>query len=158
MERDELVQESTELESVRTLLKRQGLRYSRPREAILEVFREGRSHLSAENLHQTLKERGEDVSLSTVYLNLNVLKDAGLVREFRGVAGESLYDHNVTPHHHLICRRTGEVVDVPTIEIEGVPLGRYLKEKIERETGWRVDEPNFELRGVSPEAVRWTDE
>lgn len=116
----------------------------------MEIFRDGSSHVSAESLHVSLKHRGEDVSLSTVYLNLNVLRDAGLVQEFRGVGGESLYDHNVMPHYHLICRETGEVVDVPAIEIDGVPLGRFLKDRVERETGWTIDEPKFDLRGLSP--------
>ncbi|MEX2542209.1 MAG: Fur family transcriptional regulator [Trueperaceae bacterium] len=139
-------------ENIRALLRRHGLRYSRPREAIMELFRDGSTHVSAESLHVSLKHRGEDVSLSTVYLNLNVLRDAGLVQEFRGVGGESLYDHNVMPHYHLICRETGEVVDVPAIEIDGVPLGRFLKDRVERETGWTIDEPKFDLRGVSPYA------
>jgi Fur family peroxide stress response transcriptional regulator len=139
-------------EGIRDLLRRHGLRYSRPREAIMEIFREGSSHVSAENLHHSLRQRGEDVSLSTVYLNLNVLRDAGLVQEFRGVGGESLYDHNVFPHYHLICRETGHVIDIPAIEIDGVPLGRFLKERVEQETGWTIDEPRFDLRGLSPQA------
>ena len=137
-------------EDVRAQLRRHGLRYSRPREAIMEIFREGSSHISAESLHHSLKQRGEDVSLSTVYLNLNVLRDAGLVQEFRGMGGESLYDHNVDPHYHLICRETGKVVDVPAIEVDGIPLGRFLKDRIEQETGWTIDEPRFDLRGLSP--------
>lgn len=145
-------------EDLRAMLRRHGLRYSRPREAIMEIFRDGSSHVSAESLHLTLKNRGEDVSLSTVYLNLNVLEDAGLVQEFRGMGGESLYDHNVSPHYHLICRETGEVVDVPAIEIDGVPLGRFLKERIERETGWTIDEPRFDLRGISPQGPAVADD
>ena len=145
-------------EEMRALLRRHGLRYSRPREAIMEIFRDRGSHVSAESLFHSLRERGEDVSLSTVYLNLNVLRDAGLVQEFRGVGGESLYDHNVDPHYHLICRETGNVVDVPAIEIDGVPLGRFLKERIEQETGWTIDEPRFDLRGISPQARAGDDE
>lgn len=145
-------------EDVRALLRRHGLRYSRPREAIMEIFREGSSHISAESLHHSLKRRGEDVSLSTVYLNLNVLRDAGLVQEFRGMGGEALYDHNVAPHYHLICRETGKVVDVPAIEVDGVPLGRFLKDRIERETGWTIDEPRFDLRGLSPQAPSTADD
>lgn len=147
------MRKSDRAESIRALLRRHGLRYSRPREAILELFRDGSTHVSAENLHLSLKRRGEDVSLSTVYLNLNVLRDAGLVQEFRGMGGESLYDHNVMPHYHLICRETGRVVDVPAIEIEGVPLERFLKERVERETGWTIDEPTFDLRGLSPDST-----
>lgn len=139
---------------IRELLKEHDLRYSRPREAILAYLHEGHSHLSAESLYLALKQRGEDLSLSTVYLNLGVLTEAGLIREFRGASGESLYDRNVTPHYHLICDVTGEVRDVPVLKIDGMPLGRFLKEKIEEATGWTVAEPQLHLRGISPKAAR----
>lgn len=143
---------------VRDVLKRHGLRYSKPREAILEFFGEVDRHVSAEGLYLALKQRGENVSLSTVYLNLSVLTEAGLLREFGGVAGESLYDSNVRPHYHLICRESGEVIDVPDLTVEGVPLGRFLKRKIEQATGWQVDEPQLHLRGVSPAGRRGAGE
>lgn len=137
--------------NIRQLLRDRGLRYSRPREAILEFFGQVGGHVSAEDLHQTLKSRGEDVSLSTVYLNLGVLREAGLIMEFSGAAGESIYDGNVTPHYHLICSETGEIHDVPEIEINGEPVSRYLQRRIEEETGWIIDEPSLGLRGYRPE-------
>jgi Fur family transcriptional regulator, peroxide stress response regulator len=132
---------------VREVLRDRGLRYSRPREAILAYMAETPRHASAESLYQALRDRGEDVSLSTVYLNLGVLVEAGLLREFKGVHGESLYDASVEPHYHLICRETGEVVDVPMPTVEGVALATFLKHYVERLTGWEVDEAHLSLRG-----------
>ncbi|MDF1521736.1 MAG: transcriptional repressor [Trueperaceae bacterium] len=133
--------------AVREVLRACGLRYSRPREAILGYMAGGGRHESAESLFQALRDRGEDLSLSTVYLNLGVLVGAGLLREFVGARGESLYDGNVEPHYHLICGDTGEVVDVPAPTIEGRPLGAYLKAYVERVTGWHVDEARLSFRG-----------
>lgn len=135
---------------MREVLKDHGLRYSRPREVILGYLLERDRHVSAESLYVDLKGRGEELSLSTVYLNLSTLADAGLVREYKTPAGQSFYDSNVTPHYHVVCRETGEVLDVPAPEIDGVPLGRYLKEYVEALTGWEVDEPRFSLTGVAP--------
>ena len=136
----------------RALLKAHGLRYSAPRAAILAYLRERNMHVSAESLHRILTDRGEDLSLSTLYLNLGVLRDAGLLRELRGVRGEAIYDSNThDPHYHLICKRSGQVVDVPAIDIDGVPLGKFLKEQIEAATGWVVEEPEISLRGESPD-------
>ncbi|MBW6454353.1 MAG: transcriptional repressor [Trueperaceae bacterium] len=138
----------TELEgAVRDVLRDRGLRYSRPREAILAFMAEEPRHVSAESLYQSLRERGEDLSLSTVYLNLGVLVEAGLLREFKGAQGESLYDASVEPHDHLICRETGEVVDVPMPVVEGVALPEFLRAHVERVTGWTVDEVHLSLRG-----------
>ncbi len=137
---------------VRQVLKERGLRYSRPREAILAYLSEKDRHVSAESLYLDLKGRGEDLSLSTVYLNLSALAEAGLVCEFKGANGESLYDSNVSPHYHVVCKETGEVLDVPAPMVNGKPLGVFLKEEIERSTGWQVDEPQLSLSGVSPTA------
>lgn len=134
------------------MLREHGLRYSRPRAAILGFFAEQDRHVSAEDLYVELKRRGSNLSLSTVYLNLNVLSEAGVVREFQGAQGQKLYDSNVTPHYHLICRDTGEVRDVPAPTVDGVPLGRFLKRAIEEATGWEVEEPQLHLRGRSPNA------
>ncbi len=135
---------------VRDVLKDHGLRYSRPREIILGYLLERDRHVSAESLYVDLKGRGEELSLSTVYLNLSTLADAGLVREYKTPAGQSFYDSNVTPHYHVVCHETGQVLDVPAPEIDGVPLGQYLKEYVESLTGWEVDEPRFSLTGVAP--------
>lgn len=134
----------------RAVLKERGLRYSRPREVILTFLLEEDRHVSAESLYLDLKHRGEDLSLSTVYLNLSALADAGLVREFRGATGQSLYDSNVSPHYHVVCPTTGEVRDVPAPLIDGVPLSRFLKDYVEEQTGWVVDEPRFSLTGRPP--------
>jgi Fe2+ or Zn2+ uptake regulation protein len=139
-------------DDVRETLREHGLRYSRPRAAILGFFAEEDRHVSAEDLYVELKRRGEHLSLSTVYLNLHVLSDAGVVREFQGSEGQRLYDSNVTPHYHLICKETGEVRDVPAPTVDGVPLGRFLKQTIEAATGWEVEEPQVQLRGRSPRA------
>ncbi len=134
----------------REVLRAQGLRYSRPRRVILEYLSEQDRHLSAEALHQALKERGEVLSLSTVYLNLGVLAEAGLVRGFSGPGGEALYDSNPSEHYHLICSETGEVQDVAPPLIDGQPLGAFLRSYVERQTGWVVDEPKVTLWGRPP--------
>lgn len=137
---------------VRAVLREHGLRYSRPREVILGFMLERDRHVSAEGLYLDLKQRGEELSLSTVYLNLSTLAEAGLVREYKTPAGQSFYDSNVTPHYHVVCRETGEVMDVPAPEIDGKPLGRFLQEYVAAHTGWEVDEPRFSLTGLAPAA------
>ena len=139
-----------EIAVVRSLLQRHGLRYSRPRAAILSYFRERARHVSAEVLYRALHERGEHLSLSTVYLNLIALREAGLVQEIEIPGGGSLYDSNVAPHYHIVCRSTGQVLDLPALEIGGVPLAHYLKETIEQATGWQVDEMQLSFVGRSP--------
>lgn len=139
--------------AIRTLLARHNLRYSRPREIILSYFREADKHVNAEGIYSELKKRGHNLSLSTVYLNLGVLKEAGLVYEFHGVGGESLYDSNVSQHYHLICKHCNRVIDVP----DGVTVGEtptQFRQRAEQASGWQVDEPNLNLYGTCPACQR----
>lgn len=136
--------------SAREVLHACGLRYSRAREAILTYMGDSDRHESAESLYLALRDRGEDVSLSTVYLNLGVLVGAGLLREFVGARGEALYDGNVEPHYHLVCSESGEVVDVPAPTVDGLPLAAFLKAYVEDVTGWTVSEAHLTLRGRPP--------
>ena len=143
--------EHKNLKEIRTILKEHGLRYSRPRAVILSFLRERNMHINAEQLYLKLRERGENLSLSTTYLNLMTLKKAGLVRELKGIKDETLYDSNIEEsHYHMVCDRSGKVIDVPDLMIEGKPLAQFLKEKVEEETGWQVELPEIHLRGLSP--------
>jgi Fe2+ or Zn2+ uptake regulation protein len=135
---------------IRQLLKSHGLRYSRPREVILSFFKAKDQHLTAEALYQQLKERGEDLSLSTVYLNLNVLREAGLIREFSSTHGEAVYDSNVSPHAHLICKQCQAIRDLPLDLIAGLTPSHYLKTKAEQDSGWLIDEPELICSGLCP--------
>ncbi len=142
---------TTRKDKLRMMLRAHGLRYSRPREVILSFFGECAVHISAEELYLKLKQRGENLSLSTVYLNLGVLKHVGLVREFNGVGGEALYDSNVGPHHHLICTHCGVILDLPEIVVSETALIKLLKRQAEASSGWRIDEPKLDLQGVCPD-------
>ena len=132
----------------RDLLQQRGLRYSRPRALILAYFRERAKHVTAETLYLELQERGYRFSLSTVYLNLRVLAEAELIREFIGANGEALYDSSVAPHHHLICKRCGAVLDLPVLDLGGEAPARLLQRHAEHASGWQVDAPSLELFGV----------
>lgn len=138
----------------REIMRARGLRYSRPRAAILDFLAERDRHFRAEELHDALRQRGERLSLSTVYLNLAVLREAGLVRELHGLGGEALYDSNVSPHHHLICKVCGAVADLPESSLNGVATQWHLKRHAERHSGWRVDEPSLDLKGTCPKCER----
>lgn len=138
-------------DKLREMLQTHGLRYSRPRELILNYFGERDMHVSAEDLYLELKQRGENLSLSTVYLNLGVLKQAGLVREFNGIGGEALYDSNVGLHHHLICSRCGTILDLPEMVVTDRTLTDLLKAHAESTSSWQVDEPALALQGLCPD-------
>ncbi len=62
---------------------------------------EGR-HVTAEALHREVGAGRDGMSLATVYNTLNVFAEHGLLRAIEGAAGRTVFDTNVTAHHHFM--------------------------------------------------------
>ena len=97
-----------------------GVRATRQRAAIIALLDTVDEFRSAQELHDELRRRGENIGLTTVYRTLQSLSAADLVDMVRTDTGESVYrrcaddDH----HHHLVCRGCGSAVEVSGREVE----------------------------------------
>lgn len=70
--------------------------------------------VSAQGLYRLLHERGESVSLATVYRILQSMSDDQLVDVLRSGDGEAVYRRCAVEHHHhhLLCRHCGKAVEI----------------------------------------------
>ena len=118
-------------------------RYSYKREAILECVRAAKTHPSAEWVYTQLKSRIPDLSLGTVYRNLNLFKRQGQIVSVGVVDGLERFDGDLTPHPHFICQVCGAVSDLKT-----VTLPETLLPAAARETGARITGCTCNLRGI----------
>ena len=89
----------------------------RKRNAILECLRSTHSHPSAEMVHEMLRESHPDISLATVYRNLNYFKQQGLVSSVATVKGVERFDANTQDHVHFICENCDAVLDLHQIHV-----------------------------------------
>ncbi len=100
---------------------------SKKREAILECVRSTDTHPSAEWVYERLKSQIPDLSLATVYRNLAVFKNEGIIDSLGTVDGTERFEGNTVPHTHFICRECNSVIDVdvdlPTVIPELVTFG-----------------------------------
>ena len=87
-------------------------RYSKKREAILSALRGTKSHPSAEWVYQTLKPTHPDLSLGTVYRNLALFRQQGVIQSVGVVNGQERFDADTSLHHHFVCERCGSVLDL----------------------------------------------
>lgn len=83
------------------------------RNAILSCLRQTHSHPSAEGLYQMLQEEHPDISLATVYRNLALFKNQGLIASLGTVDGVERFDANTQPHVHFVCSQCAAVEDLP---------------------------------------------
>ncbi len=94
------------------------VRYSKKREAILTAIRETKCHPSADWVYQTLKPTHPDLSLGTVYRNLEFFQQHGMVRSVGVVKGQERFDAMTVPHTHFVCSCCGDVIDLDDIRLD----------------------------------------
>jgi Fe2+ or Zn2+ uptake regulation protein len=99
-----------DVESAEAALRDRGFRLTAPRHAVLEVVRAIKTHPTAEEVHRLVIRRAPGVSLGTVYRNLRLLGDAGLLGELPGPRAR--FDASTRAHHHFTCLRCGRIADV----------------------------------------------
>lgn len=95
-------------------------RSTKQRAAIKDALVAADGFRTAQELHDELKTEGQRVGLTTVYRNLQALAQAGEVDMLRTAEGEAIYRRCETGehHHHLVCTKCGNSVEVASEEIE----------------------------------------
>lgn len=88
------------------------LNFSSRRVAIYNTIRDSKRHPSAKMVYDRLKGDYPNLSLGTVYRNISLFKEKGLVTAAANVNGEERLDADTSPHVHFICKCCGEVIDV----------------------------------------------
>ena len=95
------------------------VRATRQRAAITELLDTVEEFRSAQELHDELRRRGENIGLTTVYRTLQAMAASDQVDTLRTDTGESVYRRcSAHHHHHLVCRDCGATVEVDGPEVE----------------------------------------
>jgi Fur family peroxide stress response transcriptional regulator len=79
--------------------------------SILKIL-DRHTHPSIDELYEEIKKDFPSISLATVYKNLNILKDTGMVFEINTHMGKPKLDVYMHPHAHILCKKCGAVFDV----------------------------------------------
>ena len=96
------------------------MRATRQRAAIVDLLDSVEEFRSAQELHDELRRRGENIGLTTVYRTLQSLASSGLVDTVRTDTGEAAYRRCSADgrRHHLVGRSCGSAVEVSGFEVE----------------------------------------
>lgn len=124
-------------------IRARGYRMTPQRQLILETVYRSRGHLTADEVLAAVRRRFPGVNLSTVYRNLEVLEDLGLVCHAHLGHTPGMY-HPIerTEHQHLVCRRCGGIEEI------GVEPLAPVAEAVRREKGFHIDLTHFALFGT----------
>lgn len=79
---------------------------------ILRYLKSVTSHPTAEQIYDTLRQENKELSLSTVYRNLSLLAEDGVIRRLDTGGSEDRFDADTSVHSHFVCRKCGQVSDI----------------------------------------------
>lgn len=114
------------------------------RQAILEELRRLTSHPTADEVHALVRRRLPHVSLGTVYRNLEMLSDRGLIQKLEIGGGQRRFDANTGDHYHVRCVRCGRVEDAPVAPMPAID------DALRKASSYEVIGHRLEFIGVCP--------
>ena len=95
-------------------------KYSRQREAIKEYLSKTKEHPTADTVYMNIRDTYPNISLGTVYRNLNLLAEQGEILRINCQDGCDRYDGNPKLHYHFLCKGCGRVLDIEMESIEHI--------------------------------------
>ncbi len=133
------------LEEFKTLLKKNGEKFTIQREIILETLYNSDEHLTPEALHQLIQKKHPDLKtgIATIYRTLSRLEDSEMVTSLSFGAQGKKYELGAKDHHdHMICTECGNITEFVDEAIES------RQHKIAEEFGFQMHDHSMQIYGI----------
>lgn len=118
------------------------LRHSRQRDRILSLLQNTDIHPTADWIYAQLKPEFPHLSLGTVYRNLSILTEQGLVKKIDFGSSIDRFEAQTAPHYHLICTRCGAIRDLQS------PVYKDLNDRPGRLADFEIHEHRIDFFGI----------
>lgn len=120
-------------------------RMTKQRKTILNVLKNTTSHPTADWIYEQVKKEIPNVSLGTIYRNLNLLAEMGKITVINYANDQSHYDGNTDTHYHFRCKNCQRVYDLHLELFE-----KEINDIVEKNTDYKVSEHRLEFYGICP--------
>jgi Fe2+ or Zn2+ uptake regulation protein len=119
------------------------LRMTHQREIIIDELKRCRTHPTADDLYERVRRKLPRISLATVYRNLEILSEAGIIRKIEISGRQKRFDWELSAHDHIYCVQCHRVdnVDLDTQEVQLTP---------QDSKGYKVAGCRIEFFGLCP--------
>ena len=121
------------------------MRMTRQRQVILEELGKVTSHPTADEVYQMVRRRLPRISLGTIYRNLDILSQKGVILRLSSGGPQRRFDATVEPHYHIVCEECGRTDDLP------IPLNTRLDHLARKACKYKVRGHTLVFCGVCPE-------
>ena len=118
------------------------MRLTNQRLEIMEFINNNYTHPTVEEIYENVGKKVTRISKATVYQNLKILVEEGIVREVN-MKGVSRFEPNLEAHHHLICKTCSKIMDFDSKELTEYSL--RLAEKVK---DMKIESTNTNFYGI----------
>lgn len=123
-------------------------RSTKQRTVIKNIIRSTKCHPTADWIYQEARKAIPDISLGTVYRNLQVLTNESYIQELNYGKGFSRFDGNPEPHYHFVCEKCGNITD---FELENISVVLTEAQKL---LSGSINSHRLELYGVCADCLK----
>ena len=121
---------------------------TRQRKTILEVLKNECKHPGADEIYEKVRKNLQNISLGTVYRNLEILCETGQIQKLELGGTVKRYDWNPAKHYHIRCTLCGSVDDAPI-----APL-KQLENELYGSTVYTIIGHRLEFVGLCPKCSK----
>lgn len=131
------------------MIEKKPRRNTRQRQVVLEELQKLTTHPTAAELYEITRARLPKISLGTVYRNLELLTQNGVIQKLHISCGdEARFDGNPERHYHVRCVRCDRVDDLHDLP------GDFVKGGVKSLSGYKILGFRLEFVGICPECTR----
>ncbi len=116
------------------------------RDLVLQEIARRCDHPNAEQVFEAVSDTHPSISKATVYRNLNILEQEGLIRRVSLPGAQcDHYDRTLDNHYHVFCERCGKVADVDLAYMT------QLSDAVHEASGYQLFRHEMVFHGLCPD-------
>ena len=124
------------------------MKKSYQRDIILKTVMDSCDHPTADAIYTRVQNIIPNISLGTVYRNLNALADNGYINRIGVPNNQDRFDKTISNHHHIRCVLCNSVKDI------FFDINKEFCDKIELETDYKILSHDLVFEGICPNCFK----
>lgn len=128
------------------------MRLTTQRQVILEELGKVKTHPTANEVYDMVRRRLPRIGLGTVYRNLELMADNGIILKVEVGGTQKRFDATVKPHYHIRCSSCGKVNDID------IAIQEQINEAAENASNYKILGHHIEFSGICQDCLEKSEE
>ncbi len=128
------------------------MRLTTQRQIILEELAKVTSHPTANEVYDMVRRRLPRIGLGTVYRNLELMADVGVILKLEVGGTQKRFDATVEPHYHVRCSACGKVDDID------IAVQEQINQVAEKASNYKILGHHIEFTGICTSCLEKSQE